>query len=29
MPEQFLAIADADKIHDYVFSPHGACSGTV
>jgi hypothetical protein len=22
MPEQFLAIADADKIHDYVFSPH-------
>src|ERR1035441_7220575 len=22
MPEQFLAIIDADKIHDYVFSPH-------
>src|ERR1022692_5096929 len=22
MPEQFLAIADADKVHDYVFSPH-------
>jgi hypothetical protein len=22
MPEQFLAVADADKIHDYVFSPH-------
>jgi|ERR1039458_4761060 hypothetical protein len=22
MPEQYLAIADADKIHDYVFSPY-------
>ena len=29
MAEQFLAIVDADKIHDYVFSPHVACTEAV